>query len=54
MNEKEKFFVFNEYYGDIEVIQWFETLENAKKEAKRRKKLRLREDEQIYVGELKQ
>ena len=49
---EEKYFVFNERYGSVDAIQWFRRKTGAFQEAKQRKRLGLREDEHVYVGEL--
>lgn len=49
----EKYFVFaiNED-GDIEPVIWFETLEEAKKEAKKWKKKYPEDAESVFIGEV--
>jgi hypothetical protein len=55
MNESEpiheKYFVFTERDGFIEAVYWCETLKEAKKEARTRKKKYPSEANHVYIGE---
>ena len=52
MSMEEKYFVFNENEGSIEAVWWCKTLEEAREEAKKRKKNFPEEKKQVYVGEI--
>jgi hypothetical protein len=47
----EKYFVFTENNGFVEAVYWCETLAEAKKEARERKKKFPSEKNRIYIGE---
>lgn len=50
--KKCRHFVFTENEGFIEAVYWCKTLDEAKQEARQRKKKHPSESKQVYIGQL--
>jgi len=48
----ERYIVFNEIYCDVDLIEYFETEKEARKEFERRKKSELTTDERVILAKI--
>jgi len=48
----ERYIVFNEIYGDVDLIEYFETEKEARKEFEKRKNSELTMDERVVLAKI--